>query len=144
MPLSVQVASRAQLVPAGGGKRELRATAQRDDERSSSRAPADGIPDPTTARERPARVYRGLLVGVSGPRGVDPPGLAAHWPDGKGRFCLVLPARVRGRMLHLWESDFVTFSRTPAAPGSAVDLSAWPAALPVHVPRNVGLLSVKR
>ena len=51
---------------------------------------------------------------------------------------------VRGTVLHFWESDFVTFSRTPAAPGSAVDLSAWPSALPVHVPRDVGLLLVKR
>ena len=56
----------------------------------------------------------------------------------------MLPSSVRGTVLHFWESDFVTFSRTPAAPGSAVDLSAWPSALPVHVPRDVGLLPVKR
>ena len=141
MPLSVQVASGRKSFTTGA------ATTSFDRLRSATmnvKLPAAGtvFANPTTSAE-PGAFYRGLLVGVTGAHGVVRP-LAAHWPDGKGRFSLLLPPSVRGTVLHFWESDFVTFSRTPAAPGSAVDLSAWPSALPVHVPRDVGLLPVKR
>ena len=139
--LSVQVASGRKSFTTGA------ATTSFDRLRSATmnvKLPAAGtvFANPTTSAE-PGAFYRGLLVGVTGAHGVVRP-LAAHWPDGKGRFSLLLPPSVRGTVLHLWESDFVTFSRTPAAPGSAVDLSAWPSALPAHVPRDVGLLLVKR
>jgi len=87
--------------------------------------------------------YRGLLVGVTGPNGVVRP-LAARWPDGRGRFSLLLPASVRGKTLHFWESDFVTFSRSSAGPGSAVDLHAWPSALSARVPRDLARVRVAR
>jgi alcohol dehydrogenase (cytochrome c) len=87
--------------------------------------------------------YRGLLVGVSGPAGVVKP-LAARWPTVDGRFSLLLPASVRGRTLRFWESDFASFSRSPATPGGPVDLRAWPRKLSPRVARDVAFLAVAR
>jgi alcohol dehydrogenase (cytochrome c) len=97
---------------------------------------------PTSTPESGA-FYRGLLVGVAGAHGVIRP-LAAQWPDSNGRFSLLLPATVSGTVLHFWESDFVTLSRSQAAPGSAVDLQAWPTALSAHVPRDIAVLRLNR
>jgi hypothetical protein len=44
----------------------------------------------------------------------------------------------------LWESDFVTFSRSPATPGGPVDLGAWPKKLSPRVARDVAFLVVRR
>ncbi len=87
--------------------------------------------------------YRGLLVGASGPTGVIKP-LAAHWPARDGRFSLLLPASVAGQALRFWESDFVTYSSSPATPGGAVDLGAWPRKLSPRVARDVAFLKVGR
>ena len=48
-----------------------------------------------TAVTTPGAIYRGLLVGVSGPNGVVKP-VSATWPDALGRFTLVLPGSVKG------------------------------------------------
>jgi hypothetical protein len=106
--------------------------------------PGSGVslPLPKSTAENGA-FYRGLLVGVTGPNGVVRP-LAARWPDAKGRFSLLLPASVRGKTLHFWESDFVTFSGTAAGPGSPVDLHAWPSALSSRIPRDLARVRVGR
>jgi hypothetical protein len=106
--------------------------------------PGSGVslPLPKSTAENGA-FYRGLLVGVTGPNGVVRP-LAARWPDAKGRFSLLLPGTVRGKTLHFWESDFVTFSGSAAGPGSAVDLHAWPSALPARIPRDLARIRVGR
>jgi alcohol dehydrogenase (cytochrome c) len=87
--------------------------------------------------------YRGLLVGVSGPNGVIAP-LSARWPDKHGRFSLLLPSSVRGKTLRFWESDFATFSRSPATPGGTVDAAAWPKKLSPRVARDVAFITVGR
>jgi alcohol dehydrogenase (cytochrome c) len=86
--------------------------------------------------------YRGLLVGVSGPAGVIKP-LAARWPAKDGRFSLLLPSSVRGKTLRFWESDFASYSRSPATPGGLVDLSAWPTKLSPRVARDVAFMPVR-
>jgi outer membrane protein assembly factor BamB len=93
---------------------------------------------PTSSPE-PGAIYRGALVGVSAGAGVVRP-VSATWPDAGGRFELVLPASVRGKMLRFWESDFQAYQTTAAAPGGAVDLTAWPAALSPRVPRDLGFV----
>jgi hypothetical protein len=100
-----------------------------------------GLPLPS-ANSYPGAIYRGLLVGVSGPGGTIRP-VSARWPDARGRFSLVLPASVRGKTLRFWESDFQTFSRAQARPGGAVDLSTWPKALSPRVSRDVAFLPVR-
>jgi alcohol dehydrogenase (cytochrome c) len=88
-------------------------------------------------------IYRGMLVGVSTGRGVVKP-ISATWPDASGRFSLVLPASVRGRALHFWESDFQAFQTTVARPGGPVDLKAWPTQLSPRVPRDLAVVRVPR
>ena len=85
--------------------------------------------------------YRGLLVGVSGPNGVIAP-VSARWPAKDGRFSLLLPSSVRGKTLRVWESDFATFSRSPATPGGIVDAGAWPKKLSPRVARDVAFVTV--
>ena len=106
------------------------------------RLPTSGIAMslPTTA-DTAGAIYRGLLVGVSGPGGPIRP-VSARWPDDHGRFELVLPSSARGRMLSFWESDFLAFSRTVARPGGAVDLAVWPTGLSPRVSRDVAFLRV--
>jgi hypothetical protein len=85
-------------------------------------------------------VYSGLVVGVVTSRGVVKP-LAERWPDAKGNFSIVLPASLRGHAVTVWENQRQAFSGFPAAPGGAIDLSAWPAQLGGAVP--VGLATLK-
>jgi alcohol dehydrogenase (cytochrome c) len=86
-------------------------------------------------------VYEGLVVGASGPGGVIKP-LAEHWPDGAGRFSILLPASVRGKSLNFWENQRQFFSRFEAKPGGLVDLSAWPERLGSAAPRGLAFLRV--
>ena len=106
--------------------------------------PARGttLPLPSSTPEAGA-FYRGLLVGVSGPAGVIKP-LSARWPTTGGRFSLLLPRSVRGKVLRFWESDFASFSGSPASPGGAVDLRGWPTKLSPRVARDVAFLAVAR
>ena len=139
--LSVQVASGR--VSYGSGVRNV-SFSRLHSATMDVKLPATGttLALPVSAPEAGA-FYRGLLVGVSGPAGVVTP-LAARWPSRDGRFSLLLPPSVRGKTLRLWESDFVTFSRSPATPGGPVDLGAWPKKLSPRVARDVAFLVVRR
>ena len=112
--------------------------------RMDVKLPAKGtaLPLPSSTPEEGA-FYRGLLVGASGPAGVIKP-LSARWPARDGRFSLLLPRSVRGKVLRFWESDFASFSPSPAAPGGPVDLGAWPTKLSPRVARDVAFLRVAR
>jgi alcohol dehydrogenase (cytochrome c) len=89
----------------------------------------------------PGAIYQGLVVGVSGPRGVIRP-VVARWPDAQGRFSLLLPSPARGVPLRFWENQHQFVSRVPAVPGGRIDLATWPRALGQTVPRGFALLRV--
>jgi hypothetical protein len=110
----------------------------------NARLPGSGavMPAPDASSSRGA-IYRGLLVGVSGPGGPIRP-VSARWPDRRGSFKLVLPASARGKTLRFWESDFQAFSRAVARPGGPVDLSGWPTGLSPRVARDVAFLRAPR
>jgi len=99
-----------------------------------------GLPLPSSTPEAGA-YYRGLLVGVLGPRGVIKP-VSGTWPDAKGRFTLVLPRLARGTTLRFWESDFTTFSGAAARPGGAMNASATPARLTNRIPSGIATVRV--
>jgi alcohol dehydrogenase (cytochrome c) len=86
-------------------------------------------------------VYEGMLVGVSGPRGVIRP-VSARWPDASGNFSLVLPAAARGKTVRFWENYRQLFQTFPAVPGGAVDLTNWPSALLPRVPQGFQTLTL--
>jgi alcohol dehydrogenase (cytochrome c) len=86
-------------------------------------------------------IYRGLVVGASGPRGVIRP-IEARWPDAGGRFALLLPSSARGTTLRFWQSQRQFYSRVPARPGGRVDLSTWPRVLDQNVPRGTATFHV--
>jgi hypothetical protein len=86
-------------------------------------------------------VYEGLLVGVSGRRGVIKP-IAARWPDRNGRFSLTLPASARGQTITFWQNYRQFFSRFDATPGGRVDLAAWPSALQSRVSQGLSPLRI--
>ena len=88
-------------------------------------------------------IYEGLIVGVTGPHGVVRP-LAEHWPDGRGKFSIVLPASVRGKTLHFWQNQRQSFAHSAARPGGPVDLSTWPKALGAATPTGLATLVVPR
>jgi PQQ-dependent dehydrogenase (methanol/ethanol family) len=108
------------------------------------RLPAGGptavLPLPRS-QPQPGSIYQGLLVGVSGPGGVVRP-VSARWPDGNGRFSLVLPRSVRGKTLRFWQSTLQAFSTIAVRPGGPVDLRTWPTGLSPRVPRDVTSLRV--
>jgi alcohol dehydrogenase (cytochrome c) len=139
VPLSVQVAY--------GGTSYGSGQANANFKRLSSatmdiKLPASGgsIPVPTSKPDAGA-YYRGLLVGVAGPKGVVKP-ISATWPDTHGRFTLVLPHQARGTTLRFWESDFVTFSRTAARPGGPTEPGATPKALTNRIPVGIAVVRV--
>jgi PQQ-dependent dehydrogenase (methanol/ethanol family) len=84
-------------------------------------------------------IYQGIVVGVSGPRGVIRP-LRATWPDRSGRFSLLLPATARGDTLSFWQNQHQFFSRRAARPGGPIELTTWPRALGESVPRGLAAL----
>ena len=88
-------------------------------------------------------VYEGLVIGVTHGRKVIRP-VSARWPDGQGRFTMVLPASVRGTTLHFWQNRRQFFSRFAAVPGGPVDLASWPAELGAAVPSGLATLTVPR
>jgi hypothetical protein len=105
------------------------------------RLPATGATMPLpTATTTPGAIYRGLLVGVSGPNGVVKP-VSATWPDAQGRFTLVLPGSVKGSTLRFWQSDFQAFT-AGAVPGGPVVLATWPTKLSPRVSRDTGFVRV--
>jgi len=86
-------------------------------------------------------IYEGVVVGVSGPRGVIKP-VSETYPDHNGRFAMVLPPSAKGQTVAFWESTRQAFSHTPAAPGGKVDLTSWPSALADFVPRGLATLKL--
>lgn len=98
------------------------------------------LPLPTSHR---GAIEEGVVVGaaVDG-RPVRP--LAATWPDGQGRFRLVLPRALAGRRVSLWEARLDLFSRREAAAGSAIDLRDWPRTLPRDAPRDLANITLPR
>ena len=103
-------------------------------------ASGTGLPAPKSS-SYPGAVYEGLLVGVSGPKGVVRP-VSAHWPDAHGNFSLVLPASMRGKTVRFWENYRQLFQTFPAAPGGLVDLTNWPSALLPRVPQGFQTLTL--
>ncbi|MDQ1459829.1 MAG: hypothetical protein QOI08_1313, partial [Actinomycetota bacterium] len=104
--------------------------------------PASGatIPVPTSTPD-PGAYWRGLLVGVAGPKGVVKP-ISATLPVANGRFTLVLPKLARGTALRFWESDFVTFSTVAARPGGPTETSSTPKALTSRIPVGIAVVRV--
>jgi alcohol dehydrogenase (cytochrome c) len=88
-------------------------------------------------------VYGGLVVGVTAGGKVVKP-LAETWPSAAGAFSMTLPGSVRGRTLTFWENQRQSFSRFPARPGGAIDLSSWPAQLGDAVPTGIAKLTAPR
>lgn len=86
-------------------------------------------------------IYQGLVVGVSGPRGVIRP-LRATWPDRAGRFSLLLPPSAQGATLRFWQNQHQFFSRRAARPGGPVELATWPRVLGQSVPRGLATVRV--
>ncbi len=103
-------------------------------------ASGTGLPAPTSTSYVGA-VYEGLLVGVSGAKGVVKP-VSAHWPDAHGNFSLVLPASMRGKTVRFWENYRQLFQTFPATPGGLVDLTNWPSALLPRVPQGFQTLTL--
>jgi alcohol dehydrogenase (cytochrome c) len=99
-----------------------------------------GLPLPKSTPENGA-VYRGLIVGALSPRGVVKP-LSATWPDGRGRFSLVLPHLARGTVLRFYESNLQTFSTLPARPGGPLSPGAMPQRLTPRTPSGIATVRV--
>jgi hypothetical protein len=141
VPLNVQIASGRTSYSAGVTNASFKRLSSAT---MNVKLPASGasIPVPTSTAGGGA-FYRGMLVGVSGPKGVVKP-LSATWPDARGRFSLTLPKLAAGTSLRFWEDDFVTFSRVVAHPGGPVDLATWPRALTKRVSSGIAAIRVGR
>jgi hypothetical protein len=91
----------------------------------------------------PGAIYVGVVPGVSdGGRVVRP--VSATWLDSSGGFKMVLPARLSGHTVALWEARLNLFSRQEATPGGPIDLVGWPTALPSDAPRQLLQIQLKR
>ncbi len=139
VPLSVQVAvgNNAYGLPTG----VIANFARLKSASMNLQLPASGtgltIPQPTSYA---GAVYEGMLVGVAGPGVVKP--VAARWPDARGNFSFVLPASVRGKTVHFWESFQPLFQSSKTGVGGPIDLDAWPTGLLPTVPRDLTTLRV--
>jgi alcohol dehydrogenase (cytochrome c) len=85
-------------------------------------------------------VYDGLLIGVARADHTVRP-LSATWPDGQGRFRLVLPASVRGTTVAVWMDQRQSFSRAAAGPGLPVTPGIFPSTPRPQAPQ--GLLRIR-
>jgi len=140
VPLSVQVASGHRNYSAGA-----LATVRFKPLSSSTidfKLPASGALSLPTPTPEAGAFYRGILIGVKGPRGVIKP-LSGTWPDAKGRFTLVLPKLAAGTQLTFWENDAVAFSQRPARPGGKVAANVWPSAVSERVSTGFGPVTVR-
>jgi hypothetical protein len=86
-------------------------------------------------------VYRGLVIGVSGPGGVVKP-VQVRWPDARGNFSILVPRSLRGKALSFWQNHRIAFQGRAAAPGALVDLRTWPASLPPRVPSGLARITL--
>jgi PQQ-dependent dehydrogenase (methanol/ethanol family) len=87
-------------------------------------------------------IYQGLLLGVVGGKGRVIKPVSASWPDGAGRFRLVLPASARGLTVKFWEAERQFFSTEQAKLGGPVDPSVYPKSLPVDAPQGIATLKL--
>ena len=94
---------------------------------------AMAIPRPASY---PGAIYTGIVPGVTDGNQVVRP-VSATWLDSKGAFEMVLPARLAGKTVALWEAKLNLFSRQEAKPGGPIDLAGWPTALPSDAPRQL-------
>ena len=85
-------------------------------------------------------VYDGLLIGVARADHTVRP-VSATWPDGQGRFRLVLPSSVRGKTVSFWMDQRQTFSRAVAGPGLPVTPGIFPSTPRPQAPQ--GLLRIR-
>jgi PQQ-dependent dehydrogenase (methanol/ethanol family) len=85
----------------------------------------------------PGAVYEGLLVGVVGGNGKVIRPVSATWPNGSGRFQLVLPSSARGKTVVFWEDHRQFFSTKHAVPGGPVDPAIYPKSLPSDAPQGL-------
>ncbi|MDP9261833.1 MAG: hypothetical protein M3O89_07690, partial [Actinomycetota bacterium] len=85
-------------------------------------------------------VYDGLLIGVARADHTVRP-VSATWPDGQGRFRLVLPSSVRGKTVSFWMDQRQTFSRAVAGPGRSVTPGIFPSTPRAQAPQ--GLLRIR-
>jgi hypothetical protein len=88
----------------------------------------------------PGAVYTGVVPGVTDGNDVVRP-VSATWLDPSGEFKMVLPARLAGKTVAMWQAKLSLFSRAQATPGGPIDLADWPTALPSDAPRQ--LLQIK-
>ncbi len=82
-------------------------------------------------------IYQGLLVGVVGGKGGVIKPISATWPDGSGKFRLVLPSSARGLAVSFWEAQRQFFSTKTATPGAVVDPAIYPKTLPSNAPQGL-------
>jgi PQQ-dependent dehydrogenase (methanol/ethanol family) len=105
--------------------------------------PATGplaVPDATSYA---GGVYDGLMIGVArADRTVRP--VSATWPDGQGRFRLVLPASVRGKTVAFWMDQRQTFSRAVAGPGRPITPGIFPSTPRPQAPQGLLRLRLPR
>ena len=87
-------------------------------------------------------IYQGLVVGVVRPKGGVIAPVSATWPDGNGRFTLVLPRSARGLAVTFWEAQRQFFSSVTATPGGPVDPSIYPKSLPSDAPQGLATLKL--
>ena len=106
-----------------------------------------GLPVPLAQAVRsvsqPGAYWKGMAIGVSGPKGVVKP-VSATWPDAKGVFTLTLPASAASQTLRFWQIDLEAFSpaEAEAAAGGPIDLRTWPAALSSRVAQNTATVRI--
>jgi hypothetical protein len=87
-------------------------------------------------RTYPGANYEGVVVGAAvGGKVLRP--VTVTWPDGSGRFKLVLPRSLAGQTVSLWEANARLYSRTAPHAGGPIALGGWPTALPEDAPRNL-------
>jgi len=96
------------------------------------------------AQETDGAIYRGLVVGVVGGKGRVIKPVSATWPDGEGRFRLVLPSSARGLTVNFWEADRQFFTTSRPAPGGAIDPTVYPKSLPADAPQGLATYRLPR
>jgi hypothetical protein len=94
-------------------------------------------------RSYPGAIYEGIVVGAAQGDAAAVRPIRVTWPDARGRFRIVLPSSLRGRMVSLWEGKVDLFSTAAAQPGRAVGLRDWPTLLAAGVPRDLARMTVR-
>ena len=83
-------------------------------------------------------------MGVVGGKGRVIKPVSATWPDGNGRFQLVLPSSARGLVAKFFETQRQFFTTSKPAPGGVVDPSVYPSSLPTDAPQALGTIQLPK